>query len=152
MHKNRDNQFHSLRAFLLTAEFLFPLRVYLEDTDAGGIVYNANYLKYMERARTEFFRTLGFDKPAFIADGLLLVVASAQLRFCLPARLDDNLDVSVSIQKLARTWVLLSQTVLRGDDCLCDAQIKIACVTSGTLKPSRLPGFVQQALTALLVN
>ena len=95
------------------SEFSIPIRVYIEDTDAGGIVYYVNYLKFMERSRTEFFRALGYHKPAILDEGLLLVVHSAQIDYHRSARLDDELSVTTCIIKLARTYVEFKQQVFR---------------------------------------
>lgn len=119
--------------------FSIPLRVYIEDTDAGGIVYYVNYLKYMERSRTEFLRSLGYHKPAILDGGLLLVVHSAQINYRRSARLDDHLQVTAQIEKLARTNVEFKQQVLRGDELLCEGLIRIACVDAASMKPSALP-------------
>lgn len=119
--------------------FSIPLRVYIEDTDAGGIVYYVNYLKYMERSRTEFLRSLGYDKPAILDGGLLLVVHAAQITYRRSARLDDQLHVTTQIEKLARTNVEFKQRVLRGDELLCEGLIRIACVDAHTMKPSAIP-------------
>ncbi|BFM12202.1 tol-pal system-associated acyl-CoA thioesterase [Simiduia litorea] len=120
-------------------EFSIPVRVYIEDTDAGGIVYYVNYLKYMERSRTELMRSLGYDKPAFLEGGLLLVVHSANTRYLLPATLDDALQVSAEISKLARTYVVFRQCVYRGEALLCEAEIKVACVRQSDMRPAALP-------------
>lgn len=127
--------------------FSIPLRVYIEDTDAGGIVYYVNYLKYMERSRTEFLRALGYDKPAILDGGLLLVVHSAQVNYRRPARLDDLLHVSAEISKLARTYVEFQQQVIRDGELLCAGIIRIACVDANTMKPNALPGVMHQQLT-----
>lgn len=129
----------------MAKEFVIPVRVYIEDTDAGGIVYYVNYLKFMERARTELFRELGYDKPALLTDGLLLVVASSNVVYKKSARLDDLLEVTASIQKLARTYVVLEQNVYRKGERLCEGQIKIACVTKNEMKPAAIPPDVHQA-------
>lgn len=120
-------------------EFSLPVRVYMEDTDAGGIVYHANYLKYMERARTELLQSLGFEKPAMIADGLLLVVASMDIQFHAAARLNDDLLVTAEIVRTARTYIELVQKVSKDSVLLCEAAVKIACVATSTLKPARWP-------------
>lgn len=130
---------------VLKKEFFLPLRVYIEDTDAGGIVFYSNYLKYMERARTELFRGLGFPKPATIADGLLLVVASANVKYLTPAKLDDELKVTAEVEKIARTYLIVKQKVFRDNTCLCDAEIKVACVDREKLKPRALPDGVKSA-------
>jgi 4-hydroxybenzoyl-CoA thioesterase len=120
-------------------QFSIPLRVYIEDTDAGGIVYYVNYLKYMERSRTEFLRSLGYHKPAILDGGLLLVVHAAQINYRRSARLDDQLHITAQIEKLARTYVEFKQQVLRGEELLCEGVIRIACVDVATMKPNAIP-------------
>ncbi|MEN0037187.1 MAG: tol-pal system-associated acyl-CoA thioesterase [Cellvibrio sp.] len=126
--------------------FSIPLRVYIEDTDAGGIVYYVNYLKYMERSRTEFLRSLGYDKPAILDGGLLLVVHAAQINYRRSARLDDQLQVSAQIEKLARTYVEFKQQVLRDGELLCEGVIRIACVDAATMKPNAIPADMHRQL------
>ena len=130
----------------MAKDFYYPIRVYIEDTDAGGIVFYVNYLKYMERSRTELFRLLGFEKPAMIDDGLLLVVVSANVQYKSPARLDDILKVSAELIKLGRSYLLLKQSVLRESQIICEAEIKLACVDQNTFKPRPLPGGVSNAI------
>ena len=120
-------------------EFSISVRVYLEDTDAGGIVYYVNYLKFMERARTELLRSLGFEFTQLSADNLQFVVHSVNAQYRKPARMDDELTVSAHVQQLARTYVVFHQQVCRGADVLCDAQVKVACVDTAQLKPAALP-------------
>ncbi|ACR13616.1 tol-pal system-associated acyl-CoA thioesterase [Teredinibacter turnerae] len=120
-------------------EFSVPMRVYIEDTDAGGIVYYVNYLKFMERARTELLRSLGYGKAATLNGDLLMVVASAEVNYLAPARLDDELMASAVFERVARTFIVFSQTVMRGDTCLCRGRVKVACVTRDTMKPTPLP-------------
>ena len=134
------------------SEFTWPVRVYIEDTDAGGIVFYVNYLKYMERARTELLRAIGFDKAAITEDNDLLVVVSANIDYKRSARLDDQLNVSASFAKIARTYVVFSQSVTRGDELLCRGEIKVACVTRDTLKPRPLPKVMSSKLSAWLVQ
>lgn len=126
--------------------FSIPLRVYIEDTDAGGIVYYVNYLKYMERSRTEFLRSLGYHKPAILDGGLLLVVHAAQINYRRSARLDDQLHITAEIGKLARTYIEFKQQVLRGEELLCEGLIRIACVDATTMKPSALPTAMHRQL------
>ena len=102
-------------------EFLMPVRVYIEDTDAGGIVYYVNYLKFMERARTEFFRELGFGKAGANKEGYQFVVHSAQIEYKKPARLDDMLNVSAKLVKLRGASLFFEQEVRRDDDILSNA-------------------------------
>lgn len=120
-------------------EFSLPVRVYIEDTDAGGIVYYVNYLKFMERARTELLRILGFSKPAILEEDLLLVVHSAQIDYKSPARLDDALEVTAEIERLGRTYIIFKQRVMRAGQCLAEASIKVACVSRSAMRPTALP-------------
>jgi len=126
--------------------FRFPLRVYIEDTDAGGIVYYVNYLKFMERGRTELVRSLGFDKPALPQEGVQLVVHSAQVNYRKPAKLDDSLNVLTHIVKLSRASLVFQQEVYRAEELMCEASIKVACVDAKTLKPMALPLTLYSAL------
>lgn len=121
-------------------EFSLPLRVYIEDTDAGGIVYYVNYLKYMERARTEFMRSLGFDRSRIFSADCLFVVRDIALVYHAPARLDDELAASVSVTGVRGASLSLFQTVRRGDELLVDADVTIACVSRDELRPRRMPG------------
>lgn len=129
--------------------FRWPVRVYIEDTDAGGIVYYVNYLKFMERSRTEFLRALGYDKPAVPEQGLLLVVHSAQIDYHRAARLDDQLQVTTGIAALKRTSVSFEQNVWRGNELLCQGLIRVACVTGDTLKPRPIPTDIHAQLLIL---
>jgi acyl-CoA thioester hydrolase len=120
--------------------FEWPVRVYYEDTDAGGVVYYANYLKFMERARTEWLRSHGLDLAQLVRDeNAMFVVRQAQLDFHRPAHLSDNLAVSVQVQRRRRVSVDLAQAVSRNETLLCAAQVRLACVDSRTLRPRLLP-------------
>lgn len=121
-------------------EFSLPLRVYIEDTDAGGIVYYVNYLKYMERARTEFMRSLGFDRSRIFSAECLFVVRDIALVYHAPARLDDELAASVSVTGARGASLALFQAVRRGDELLVCADVTIACVSRDELRPRRMPG------------
>jgi tol-pal system-associated acyl-CoA thioesterase len=127
-------------------EFLFPLRVYIEDTDAGGIVYYVNYLKFMERARTEFMRSLGFGKDYIFSSELMFVVQDVALHYLQPARLDDELLATVELRKTGGASMIMHQRVLRGDSLLVEGDIKIACVDVNSLKPKRIPATVLERL------
>jgi tol-pal system-associated acyl-CoA thioesterase len=120
-------------------EFSLALRVYIEDTDAGGIVYYVNYLKFMERARTEFMRTRGFDKDTIFNHDLMFVVRDVAVHYRRPARLDDELLATASIGELRGASMLMRQRVLRGDEVIAEADVTIACVDRGGVKPRRLP-------------
>ncbi|MBR9907137.1 MAG: tol-pal system-associated acyl-CoA thioesterase [Gammaproteobacteria bacterium] len=115
--------------------FSWPIRVYYEDTDAGGIVYYANYLKFLERARTEWLRSLGIEQDTWLAHRLGFVVRQVQMDLLAPARFNDELMVTVVVEKLGRASVVFSQQVLSGkpgnETIFCQAQIKAACVNLG---------------------
>jgi len=135
---------------MATHDFQILVRVYIEDTDAGGIVYYVNYLKFMERCRTEFLRSLGYDKPAILEDGLLLVVHSAQVDYHRSARLDDELQVTTRLIKLARSYVEFQQQVLRKQELLCTGIIRVACVDSSVMKPRAIPAHMHQQLSQFI--
>lgn len=122
----------------MTPEYCLPIRVYVEDTDAGGIVYYANYLKYIERARTELIRSLGYDKPALF-DGFQFVVHSVTIQYRQPAVLDDEVMATAKLIKVSRTSFIVEQTVLRGNDVLVQAEVKIACIHYEKKKPVAIP-------------
>ncbi|MFG6455914.1 tol-pal system-associated acyl-CoA thioesterase [Roseateles sp. BYS96W] len=129
------------------AAFQFPVRVYWEDTDAGGIVFYANYLKFFERARTEWLRAAGVEQHQLREDtGIMFVVASTSLRYLAPARLDDLLTITVDPEPAGRASLVVRQRALRGDTLLADGEIRIGCVRAEDLKPQRLPDIVQSAV------
>ncbi len=123
------------------AVFRWPVRVYHEDTDSGGIVYYANYLRFMERARSEWLRSLGVDQRRLRESaGLMFVVASARVDYLRPARLDDTLEVGVSVRRRARASLTLDQPVHRDDgELLCRGEVRIACIDAAGLRPRGLP-------------
>jgi 4-hydroxybenzoyl-CoA thioesterase/acyl-CoA thioester hydrolase len=130
--------------------FSAPVRVYIEDTDAGGIVYYVNYLKYMERGRTEFMRSLGFDKSSVITSDKLMVVHSANTQYHSPAYLDDSLMINTNLRKVARSYVIFFQQVFRDGELLCSAEIKVACVVRGLMKPVAIPSDLRASLMSYL--
>ena len=127
-------------------EFSVSLRVYIEDTDAGGIVYYVNYLKFMERSRTEYMRHLGFGKSFIFNQDLLFVVRDVALTYQRPAELDDLLDATTVIRQAKGATVTLWQTVRRGGEVLVEGEIKIACVDKTSKKPRRLPQVMRDVL------
>lgn len=133
----------------MALQFSWPVRVYIEDTDAGGIVYYVNYLKFMERARTEALRSLGFDKQFIFEQNEMFVVHSMQVDYRLPARLDDELTVSANIIRRGRTYLLFQQTVSRQDELLCAAEIKVACVGRHDMKPAAISKSIADRLAQL---
>ncbi|MDA7826571.1 tol-pal system-associated acyl-CoA thioesterase [Porticoccaceae bacterium] len=125
--------------------FSHQVWVYVEDTDAGGIVFYANYLKYMERARTEFLRSLGYDKPALF-DGLQFVVRSVELLYHKPAVLDDMLDISARLIKLSKASFEMQQNIFKNGDLLVEAKVKIACISNNAKRPQAMPADIYQTL------
>ncbi|ANF58230.1 tol-pal system-associated acyl-CoA thioesterase [Halotalea alkalilenta] len=119
--------------------FSWPVTVYIEDTDAGAIVYHANYLKFMERARTEWLRLHGFTQQSLFGQGLQLVVRRLECRYLRPARLDDQLYVGVEVSAFGRCSLTFTQRICRVDELLGVAEVDIACIDVRTLKPSRWP-------------
>ena len=129
--------------------FAFPLRVYYEDTDAGGVVYYANYLKFMERARTEWLAALGFPLVDVERDeGATFVVHHVTIDFLRPARLNDALVATVEVLDRGASRLALRQVVRRGDEVLTRATVRLACVEREGLRPRRMPA----ALAAVLEN
>ena len=124
---------------MTAGEFSCDLRVYIEDTDAGGIVYYVNYLKFMERARTEFMRSLGFGKDYIFNHDLMFVVRDVTLQYHQPARLDDALTATAGIGKLGGASMVFSQAVKRGEELLVTGDVTVACVDRAGVKPRRLP-------------
>ncbi len=124
-----------------------PIRVYWEDTDAAGIVFYANYLKFFERARTEWLRSRGFEQERLRAGaGIAFVVTDTSLRCILPARLDDLLDVTVSIGHLGQASLQIAQEAWRADRLLASGSIRIGCVELGTFRPCRIPNDIRLSL------
>ena len=134
------------------AEFSIKLRVYIEDTDAGGIVYYVNYLKFMERARTEFMRSLGFGKDYIFNHDLMFVVRDVAIRHQSPARLDDELEAGVTLREVRGASLVMHQAVRRGDELLAAATITIACVDRAGVRPRRLPKAMLDTLRAAQIH
>jgi acyl-CoA thioester hydrolase len=128
-------------------DFRHTLRVYWEDTDAGGVVFFANYLKFFERARTEWLRSLGHGQQQLRNEtGTVFVVADTSVRYLEPARLDDLLEITVRIVETGRVSMTLEQQARRGGTLLAHSTVRIGCVDAGTFKPRRIPN----ELTALI--
>ncbi len=124
------------------SEFVWPVRVYYEDTDTGGVVYYANYLKFMERARTEWLRSAGFEQDDLARrEGIVFVVRSAAVEFLRPGRFNQQLNVSVTITQHSRTTLTFEQKVMSSEDnvILCIGRIRIACVDALNWSPTPLP-------------
>ncbi|SFW56892.1 tol-pal system-associated acyl-CoA thioesterase [Luteibacter sp. UNCMF366Tsu5.1] len=120
--------------------FAWPVRIYWEDTDAGGVVYHANYVRFMERARTEWLRAQGIDQMALReATSLGFVVRDMHLDFHRPARLDDELLITVDVKERRSASMLFGQEIVRGDAALVRAQVRVACVNLDTMRPAQIP-------------
>lgn len=127
----------------------FPIRVYYEDTDLGQVVYYANYLKFIERARTEMLRAAGIDQPALLAaHNLAFVVRRVEADYLRPARFDDLLDVVTAVDEAAGSRITLTQRVERDGEVLFAAAVVLVCVDLGAMRPVRLPEAVRAALGA----
>lgn len=129
--------------------FSHPIRVYWEDTDAGGVVYHAQYLAFLERARSEWMRALG-DQDAMRRElDLVFVVRAMQVDFRRPARLDDLLEATVALRECRRASLVMAQAVRRGDELLLDATVRIASLHAGTFRPRPIPDPLYERLKAL---
>lgn len=126
--------------------FRWPVRIYWEDTDAGGIVFYANYLKFFERARTEWLRALGFSQERLREEtGAIFVVAHTAVSYLQPARLDDALRVSVEPQQIRGASMRIAQRAWRGEVLLAEGDIRIGCVQHASFKPCRIPSAIVAA-------
>jgi len=130
--------------------FTWPVRVYWEDTDAGGVVYYANYLKFLERARTEWLSALGLEQDRLAAEaGVVLVVRRVEADYLRPARFNDRLTVESRLAALNRASLEMAQRILRpgegGEEVLLEAVVKVACVAHSDFRPAKIPPIVTQA-------
>jgi len=120
--------------------FAWPVRVYWEDTDAGGIVFYANYLKFFERARTEWLRSLGLAQSRLREEvGGIFIVSETYVRYVAPAKLDDELIVTAELKELGKASLIIGQQARRGDTLLAEGTIRIGWVDDKTLRPGRIP-------------
>ena len=126
--------------------FSFTVRIYIEDTDPGGIVYYVNYLKFMERARTEFMRSLGFDRSATFNSASMFVVRDLAIRYLSPAFLDDEIRVTVAVTNVKGASIGMRQNIFRGETELVDASLSLVWVDRENLMPSRLSKEMRLAL------
>ena len=127
--------------------FSWPVRVYWEDTDAGGVVYYATYLKFMERARSEWLRALGFEQDALRDEaGVLFVVRRVEVDYLAPARFNEQIEVSVGLHEIGRASLSVKQTLSRGPTRLVSALVTLACVDAVRFKPVKIPAPILQAL------
>lgn len=120
--------------------FVLPVRIYYEDTDAGGVVYHASYLRFMERARTEWLREKGFELDKLEQDyGFLFAVRTANIDYLQPARLNDLLNIHVSIGRIGKASLDIEHAIYRDDTLLCRAMIKLAGLAADTFRPLAIP-------------
>ena len=135
------------------SQFSWPTRVYWEDTDAGGVVYHAQYLAFLERARTEWLRARGKGQELLRNEhDLVFAVRAMRIDFRGPARLDDALDVSVSLQQCRRASLVLAQAVHRGGELLVDAQVRVAALNASDFRPRAIPESLYEELKSLERN
>lgn len=128
--------------------FNWPIRVYYEDTDAGGVVFYANYLKFFERARTEMLRDFGFEQDQLIQiQKLIFVVRSVKVDYLKPAKFNDLINVNSVVIEKKKTSLIFKQSILREDLLLCDAEIRIACLDAQTMKPKPIPTEILEKIT-----
>jgi acyl-CoA thioester hydrolase len=129
--------------------YFFPVRVYFENTDAGGVVYHAEYLKFLERARTEWLRHLGFDHQALAREhGVVFAVSAIAVDFVRPARLDDTLAVSVRLESLGRVRCIFEQEIRREDEVLARARVTVACLVTDSFRPAGIPEPLKRKMEA----
>ena len=131
------------------SQFDWPVRVYYEDTDSGGVVYYANYLRFMERARTEWLRSLGIEQDQLIKEhDILFAVRQVSIDYHAPARFNDRLTVGSDIFATSRASLTFGQTVSRVDETsvLCSARVKVACLTASTFRVSPIPEFIRMEI------
>ncbi len=125
--------------------FSFPVRVYFQDTDAGGVVYHASYVNFMERARTEWLRTFGYSNAGLMRElNVMFVVRSLKLDYLKPALLDDMVDVTAGVKEIGRSRLTILQSVLRGEEVLTEGEVHLVCVDAKTFKPVSVPDVLRK--------
>ncbi|WAR46341.1 tol-pal system-associated acyl-CoA thioesterase [Methylomonas rapida] len=129
-------------------EFSWPVRVYYEDTDAGGVVFYANYLKFFERARTEMLRSAGFEQDRLLSEeSVIFVVRSISVDYLKPARFNEQIEVSAKIIESKKASLVFEQSITREQDVLCNGTIRIACLDAQSMKPKPIPIAMLEQLT-----
>jgi acyl-CoA thioester hydrolase len=128
-------------------KFIWPVRIYYEDTDAGGVVFYANYLKFFERARTEMLRAMGYEQDELMINpGIVFAVRSVQIEYLKSARFNELIEVSAEIIDAKRASLTFEQLITRGDDVLCTSITRIACLDANTMRPKEIPKILQELL------
>ncbi len=137
----------------VSGNFSIPVRVYYEDTDAGGVVYYANYLKFMERARTEWLRGLGFDQDALSSrDGVVFAVRAVKMEFLRPGRFNDLLRATANITRRGGASLTFAQEVKRDTTTLCQAEVKVACLDAVSFTPRSIPPRIMSKLETVSLS
>tara|TARA_B100000035_G_C20941404_1_gene527720 strand:- start:365 stop:775 length:411 start_codon:yes stop_codon:yes gene_type:complete len=130
--------------------FKWGVRIYFEDTDSGGVVYHSNYLKFMERARTEWLRSLNLNQAELKKkDKIMFVVAKVDINYIKPARFNDQLTIETIVDKIGASKVNLTQDIYRNSDLFTSAKVNIACLNSNNFKPQRIPKLIKQKMEIL---
>ena len=151
MHKTGLSKSDLNKTALDRSLFVWSIRVYYEDTDSGGVVYHANYLNFMERARTEWLRALGFEQTELkTAQGIIFVVHSMTLSFKSPAHFNDMLAVKSQCNKMGYGSMEFLQTITRNEQVLLEATVKLACVETVNFRPTGIPNAVKQAISTTI--
>ena len=134
----------------MTKRFVWPVRVYYEDTDVGGVVYYANYLKFMERARTEWLRAAGYEQDILMNEhNLLFAVTSAEIKYRKPAKFNDLLDVGLEVAELSRATIVFNQDIRRQgetDELLAEGVIRVACLNAASFRPKPIPADILEQI------
>ena len=130
--------------------FKWSIRIYFEDTDSGGVVYHSNYLKFMERARTEWLRSLQLNQLNLKKkDKIMFIVANVNIDYKKAARFNDELDIETSLDKIGASKVDLTQNIMKNSELYTSAKVSIACIHSETFKPQRIPKLIKQQMEIL---
>ena len=138
--------------WIINMSFRLPIRVYIEDTDHGGIVYHAQYLHFLERARTEFLRSLGFDKHALHDEKTIVVIHSLSIQYIRAAKLDQLLDVDVVVKSVSNASLIFQQQIYYQGELLVDAEVKLAFLDRYSERATRVPSTIALALKPYIVN
>lgn len=147
MSEQKKQQFPDMTRDSREAEFRLEVRVYYEDTDAGGVVYHTNYLKFMERARTEWLRSLGFEQDRLREEaGIVFAVRDMAVEFLKPARFNELVTVTARVTQWGKASLVFDQTVMRGVECLSRAQVKVACIAADRFRPTAIPAEILSEL------
>ena len=128
----------------------WSVRIYFEDTDSGGVVYHANYLKFMERARTEWLRSIELDQAKLkLKDNIMFVVAKLNIQFKKPAKFNDELMIITNLEEIGASTIFINQEILKDNHLISSARVEIACINSKLFKPQRIPKKIKQLLEKL---